>query len=337
MLRPPQRLTGRHAKHIMFKQNEATMEPIPIHLENPSLRISVLPGVGAKIFDLIDRSTGQNFLWRNPRILPQSYPIEANFDNYWCGGWDDGFPTCETCAHKGEVYPNLGELRSLHWQADAGADEVTLTAHGPISPVNACKSVRLRGASVEMDFSLTHRGHLPIDFIWGTHPAYSIEPGCRIHIPARVGIVGQANQPLLGEPGQHYDWPVLTTQGGELDMSAVPAPGDRSSGHYVTGLAGGWYALEYPARGSGLLMEFPLEVCPYLWLWLSYGGWRGHYVAVIEPWTSCPVTLSEAVAANTHRVLAPGETFRCSVRATPWHSPATLDGLLKERGLKGVF
>jgi Domain of unknown function (DUF5107) len=73
-----------------------------IWLENNFLKASVLPGVGAKILDLIDCRTGHNFIWHNPRILPQSYPIEANFDNYWCGGWDDAFPTCETCVHNGE-------------------------------------------------------------------------------------------------------------------------------------------------------------------------------------------------------------------------------------------
>jgi Domain of unknown function (DUF5107) len=59
-------------------------------LENDWLRASVLPGVGAKIYDLIWKATGRNLLWHNPRILPQSYPVDGNFDNYWCGGWDEG-------------------------------------------------------------------------------------------------------------------------------------------------------------------------------------------------------------------------------------------------------
>ena len=90
---------------------------------------------------------------------------------------------------------------------------------------------------------------------------------------------------------------------------------------------------QYPHRGIGLSFEFPLYLCPYLWLWLSYGGWRGDYLAVVEPWTSCPVTLSDAVAAGTHRVLKPGEQFACKTRVTPWSSPVTLSSLLHEKGL----
>jgi galactose mutarotase-like enzyme len=315
-----------------------TLDLETIRLRNDQLEVSILPEVGAKLLDLIHRPTGHNFLWQNSRIRPQRYPIEANFDNYWCGGWDDGFPTCEACTHNGELYPNLGELRSVSWSVDACITEseepwAKLTAFGPISPIKAEKTIRLRQNSVEMEFRVENISHLPIDFIWGTHPAYAIEPGCVLHIPARTGLVSQANRPSLGEPGQKYDWPLVTSAEGSLDMSRVLTPGEFAAGHYATDLVAGWYAIEYPHKKLGLLFEFPLEVCPYLWLWLSYGGWRGYYLAAIEPWTSCPVTLSEAVAAKTHLVLKPGAEFACTVRSTPWQPPATLDDMLRERGL----
>ncbi len=307
-------------------------------LRTSLLEVSVVPSVGAKLLDLIDCETGQNFLWRNPRIGLQEYSVDANFDNYWCGGWDDGFPTCEACVHNGESYPNLGELRSVQWDViakqEAGVQPgITLSACGPISPIRAQKTLRLCGPTLEMEFSIEHTGFLPLDFIWGTHPAFAIEPGCLIQIPGKMALVGQANRPLLGEPGQRYGWPYLKTAAGETNMSLIPAPGENAAGHYVTDLAAGWYAVEFPQRRTGVLVEFPLDKCPYLWLWLSYGGWRGYYLAAIEPWTSCPVTLSEAVAANTHRVLQPGERFASTIRATPWRHPNTLETLLKNRGL----
>jgi hypothetical protein len=191
----------------------------------------------------------------------------------------------------------------------------------------------LRETSLETEFTIEHQGFLPIDYLWGTHPAYAVEPGCIIHIPARSGIVGQANDPLFGEPGQRYSWPMLPTEGAAIDMSVMQPAGRYSTGHYATDLAAGWYAIEYPQRGIGLLFEFPLDLCPYLWLWLSYGGWRGYYLAVVEPWTSHPVTLSDAVAARTQRILAPGERISFKTRATPWSSPATLDSMLLRNGL----
>ncbi len=179
-----------------------------IELKNDWLKLSILPDVGAKIYDLISKPTGQNFLWHNPRIAPQPYPIEGNFDNYWCGGRDDGFPTCDECDHGGEHYPNLGELRSVRWTVEAAGVEgehavVRLSAFGPISPVRAEKTIIL------------------------------------------AGIVGQSSDPKLGKPGQRHAWPMLETPAGRTDMSRVQAfEAKIFCGHYATDLEAGWYAVE---------------------------------------------------------------------------------------------
>jgi galactose mutarotase-like enzyme len=300
-----------------------------IHIENGFLRATVLPGIGAKIFDLIHRPTGFNFLWHNPRIQPQPYAIEANFDNYWCGGWDDAFPTCEACTYRGEQYPNLGELRSISWTVESqSADSVTLSAFGPISPVRARKTVRLNGHALEMSYEVENLGPAAIDFLWGTHPAYAVSAQTKLHVPARRGIVGVSSHPSLGVVGQQYHWPML----GEEDISlARAADANLSCGHYATDLTGGWYAVEHTDRKQTLLFEFDRETCPNLWLWLSYGGWRGYHLAVVEPWTSRPVTLSEAVEAGTHRTLPPGGRFQTRVRATVGDMGVAADELIGNR------
>ena len=110
-----------------------------VEMENDWLRLTVLPDVGAKIYDLVWKNTRRNFLWHNPRISPQPYALEANFDNYWCGGWDEGFPTCDECDHQGEHYPNLGELRAVRWSVTSagmvgGHVVAALTAFGRCGP-----------------------------------------------------------------------------------------------------------------------------------------------------------------------------------------------------------
>lgn len=302
-------------------------------VRNSHWDLTVLPNIGAKTWDLIHVPTGFNFLWQNPRIQPRSYPIDANFDNYWCGGWDDGFPTCEPCRYRGEQYPALGELRSLDWTVDSYSargmePHVTLSAFGPITPVRASKSIRLVADSVLYEFSIENIGPLAFDFIWGTHPAFAICPGALLHIPAKLGIVGQATDPRLGSPGQEYRWPYLETASGIVDISRVLTPDAAvAGGHYATELSEGWFAVDNPTKGVGVLVQFPLEVCPYIWMWLTYGGWRGYYVAIVEPWTSCPVSLAEAVAKQTNRVLAPGATFSCKLQVTPWVHPDTLESM----------
>src|ERR1035437_5661663 len=125
----------------MTKFTDTTHDGLRVlQLENEWLSLSILPEVGAKILTLVDRKSVRNVLWENPRIRPQRFSIDANFDNYWCGGWDDAFPTADACVYQGEPFPNNGELRSLNWQVeDLSADDsraaARLSAYGPISAI----------------------------------------------------------------------------------------------------------------------------------------------------------------------------------------------------------
>jgi hypothetical protein len=295
-----------------------------VQFENEWLAISILPEVGAKLYDLIWKPSGRNFLWHNPRVAPQRFAIEANFDNYWCGGWDEGFPTCDACEYKGESFPNLGELRSLRWDVLSagreGNDQVArLSAFAPITPARAEKTVTLSGSSpvVKVKYEITNLGPAGFDFIWGTHPALAPTPNTVLKIPGRTGIVGLASVPSLGTPGQRYSWPMIETAAGSTDVSRTRGiDANVFCGHYVTNLEAGWYAVEDGDTGDGFLLSFPLETCPYLWLWLVYGGWRGYHHVIVEPWTSYPVHLAEAVRAGTSRTLESGRKFEAEVRAT---------------------
>ncbi len=317
------------------------IQDVPVVLlESDWLRASILPTVGAKIYDLVWKPAGKDILWHNPRILPQTYPVDGNFDNYWCGGWDDAFPTCDPCEYRGESYRGLGELRSVRWQVeDSGCDNekvfVKLFAFGPINPVRAEKTVTLLAGSpiLRMRYEVMNIGPMPVEFIWGTHPALIAHEKQILRIPAKTGIVGQATDPRLGTPGQRYPWPRLETPAGVTDMAHVQGIDAKiACGHYATDLEAGWYAVEDTRTGEGFLLKFPLEQCPYLWMWLVYGGWRGYHHIIVEPWTSYPNKLAEAVQQNTHRTLPPGGRFTAEVAATLYQRDEGYQGALQRLG-----
>ena len=181
-----------------------------------------------------------------------------------------------------------------------------------------------------MGYEIKNLGPLPLEFIWGTHPALEAHEYLILRVPAKTGIVGQATDPQWGTSGQRYAWPRLETPAGITDMSLVRGIDARSAcGHYATDLEGGWYAVEDVRNGEGFLLKFPQQLCPYLWMWLVYGGWRGYHHIIVEPWTSYPNKLAEAVQHKTHRVLAPGERFVAEVAATVYRSEEGYEGALR--------
>ena len=62
--------------------------------------------------------------------------------------------------------------------------------------------------------------------------------------------------------------------------------------------------------------KYDLADMPFLWLFLTYGGWRGCYTAVLEPCTNMPKELAHAVRIGQSARLAPGGVFQTRVAVT---------------------
>jgi hypothetical protein len=76
----------------------------------------------------------------------------------------------------------------------------------------------------------------------------------------------------------------------------------------------GWCALTDTVSGLACGLRFDSQVFPTCWLFASYGGWRNHHVAVLEPCTGYPLNFDAMRAAGRHRTLAAGEVLSTDVR-----------------------
>jgi hypothetical protein len=82
--------------HIVNNSHIENGVPV-LSLNTDLLRLTLFPKAGAKLLDLVHLPTGENLVWRNPRVpLRATYPGVA-FDDVWCGGWDELFPTDPPC------------------------------------------------------------------------------------------------------------------------------------------------------------------------------------------------------------------------------------------------
>ena len=120
-----------------------------IVLENDALRVTVLPGLGAHVSELVDKAVGRDLLWHNPRTAPRPAPYGAYFDDWWSGGWDEIFPSGDTGLLHGERLPYMGEMWCVPWTAeivDGPAEaSVTTVGFGTIAPARVERTLTLRG------------------------------------------------------------------------------------------------------------------------------------------------------------------------------------------------
>jgi hypothetical protein len=292
-------------------------------LENAALRVTMLPELGGHVLELIDKVADRNLLWVNPRTSPRRAPYGAHFDDWWSGGWDEIFPTGDRAELHGEQLPYMGELWSVPWTASAGAagNRAWITGAGlaTMAPARLERTLELRADEpvLRAHYRLTNLDVRPLPFLWGIHPSFAVTPAHRIDAPAREMCVAVSSGSAMGTVGTRYDWPAQPdpiAAGGLRDVRRVlPADAAIFGGHWATDLVAGWLALTDTATHRGVAIAFPLDVFPHAWLWQVYGGWRGHHLLCLEPWTGYPMQLEEAQAAGRARVLQPGESLDADV------------------------
>jgi galactose mutarotase-like enzyme len=320
---------------------ETTWEGFPaLLLENGLVSATVVPSMGGHVTSLVDVRGGRELLWRNPRLTPRLAPYGAWFDDWWTGGWDEIFPGGDQSVLFGEKLPYMGELWCVPWTAEAAeatdGSEATVTASGlgNIAAARFTRRLALREDQPVLwaSYRIENLDVRPLPYVWGVHPAFAVGPDHRIDLPANGGMgVGVTSDPLMGETGQQYAWPDLplaSAEDGARDMGRVLGrEAAVFGGHWATDLSEGWLALTDTAARRGVAIVFDPEVFPHAWLWQVYGGWRGHELLALEPWTGHPQDLDGAIAAGRARTLAPGE------RLETWVAFALHEGLDRVTGV----
>ena len=295
-------------------------------LENAALRVTVMPDLGGHVHEIVDRAADRDVLWHNPRTAPRPAPYGAFFDDWWSGGWDEIFPSGDRGTLHDEPLPYMGEMWCVPWEArhayGGGEASITAVGYATVAPARMTRTIRVLGDApvLRIGYRIDNLDVRPLPYTWGIHPAFAVTPAHRIDLPARQMLVGVSSDPSMGEQGWTYTWPILpdpTVEDGARDMRLVrPRESAVFAGHWATDLASGWLALTDTAARRGVAMTFDVSIFRHAWLWQVYGGWRGHHHVALEPWTSHPQQVEEAVVLGQARVLAPGESIETAVAFT---------------------
>jgi hypothetical protein len=310
-----------------------------VRLENARLAVDVLPELGGKILRLIDKRGDRDLLWHSPRVEPHRAELHANFDDHWPGGWDEAFPGGAPSPNRyGDQLPYMGELwttTASHRIArnDPAGVELELTLTTPITPARWTRRLTLAGDDpvLRIAYRLENVGTMPFDYNWGLHPVAAISPAHRFDVPATKAEVDENGGGTLGVKGDRYDWP----QFNDLDVRrALGADAGCFALHYLTELREGWVATTDTAARRGFGLVFDHALFPVVWLWMVYGGWRGYYHAIAEPWTGYPSPLAEAVEAGRARLLDAGGVLETEVATVVYEGVDSVSRLSADGGVE---
>lgn len=306
-------------------------------LANDRLRVVVLPEVGGRIWEVLDLVSGHQLLWHNPRLRPGPLPFGAGYDDNFLGGWDELFPNDLPEELAGEAFPDHGEAWSERWDWEVlpGPDAaVRLSLITRVSASRLQRTIRLAPgeARVSVEVEATNGLDVPLPMLHKQHLAVHLPGGSRIDLPSSRIEVGDFGRSRAGAAGDEFDWPWLPTPDGPVDFASAPADdGAVSEFLFATRLDAGWCACTRP-DGLGVTLSFDPAVYPSCWTFASWGGWRRHRVAVLEPCTGVGPSVLAGVADGRHRVLAPGETVATRLDLLVHRGLAEVTGVIERDG-----
>lgn len=294
-----------------------------IVLENAYVRALIIPELGGRVWELEDRVCGRQWIWHREDVPLKASPMGVAYDDVWAGGWEELFPNDAPCFFEGRYLPDHGEWWTTRWTVAGSSSGATayvrLSAKSSVLKASYVKELSLACDAETLSARYIIRSHedRSFHFLFKQHLAININPDCRLLIP---GGQIQTVDPLFGtilKGNDMFTWPTLKQSGRIVDLSVIPPPTSKDKEFvYIKNLPESWCGVEDVKMGASIRMDFNADQLPYVWLFLTYGGWRNLYTAVLEPCSNLPKDLSEAVRLGQSAKLEPGQEFDATVSVT---------------------
>lgn len=256
----------------------------PVLLDNGRLRVSVLPGRGAKIDSILDLSNGAEWLDRpeSPAAgaAPSGFGTEAGaFAEGDAFGFDEMFPTINASG----AGPDHGALWRRGWTVlEQGADLLDLELRGEDGGWFFRRRLRLRGGSLEFHYSAGNLLDRPLPALWTPHPLFPFYPETEIAVPADLRRVRQAMDG--GALGRHGEVRALDETLPPLLRPALLPDGSAFKFYNADPLGEPLYTIS-DRRGT-LTMDCTGGALPWIGFWINNGGWGGQRNIALEPATA---------------------------------------------------
>lgn len=286
-----------------------------ITLENDRLKIEISNDRAMKIMSFKDKANNKEWVWKpeHSESLPQGeLDLEASFDSSWEGGWEEVFPNDAPCSLHNYNLVDHGEVWRKPWNIlEQQENLVRGDFHCVTMPMTLEKTISLDPSQARLNLIYKIRNtsshHLP--YLFKFHPALNIEEGDRFIFPeSKMKPVALPFSRLLGT-SDSMNFPTGKSPTGGVARIDEVMPNDGYSREFVkiSDFKSGECSLFNKRTNTELRFDFDINDFPYVWLFLSYGSFMDHYVAMMEPTNAHHYDLCHAQENDRAFKIKPGE------------------------------
>jgi hypothetical protein len=293
-----------HLDHVSKSPTEV------VRLRSPQLDVEVAPELGGRIVQIRHRGSGHEFLWNNAGLPLAPQPPGSPYDPNFYGGIDELIPNDIPEVIDGIACPDHGELWTtpLRWNWDESS--LSLQGQLPLFGLNYERRMTLRPdrPMIDLRYRIVNESNGPRHFMWKLHAAIAVAEGDEIECPARHAQVVDLQYSRFTTLTP-FEWPEIEGERANF----VPARDGTVDFFYLYGLLAGRIAWKRPIQKLKFEYQFDTATFPFAWLFATYGGFDGHYTAILEPCTTMPISVNDAISIGRCSRLEPGESLLTDV------------------------
>ncbi len=317
-----------------------------VWLENDLIKVGVLMGRGADIFEFRYKPADLNLLLRLPgeiknpqRTFAQRRDTPNQMEDYYYGGWQETLPNSTSFNYRGSLFGQHGEVWAIPWEYSIiknDPEEVSLKCwtrpmRTPLR-VEKILSIKNNSPHLEITSSVMNESKTHFDLIWGQHIAFGLpflKEGGYVDINAKkMETESEMPEHRRFKGGITTEWPdAVSISGEEDDARFIPPENEQpySDLAYLSGFGEtGRYTIMNKEKTIGFGLEWDASLYEYVWFWQERYAttdspwWGNTYAIALEPWTSKSSSdPEEAIQKGEWVRLDPGETKTTSLKAFP--------------------
>lgn len=281
-------------------------------LSSTTLEVILLPKVGGKVQQIVDKRTGDTLLV-SPQKPYRQIPLGSEWTNYDTSGMDDCFPNIEPGQYpfpswQGKQLFQMGEWVYGGWEVErVDGDAVTLDRKGTSFEYRAKKRYRLIDENtLEIQYAVENLSDLPFRYLWSAHPLFDVKVEFEIRLPK-----GDVTFTIFPGERENYRWPIYAS----ADLSTQWIPRGDTLKTFLSGLSEGRCNLAF--SDHNISITFDLRITPILGIWFNNFGFpereNSFRCIAIEPCTS-PSDLLGNLDESAYALLKPHDTNRWWIR-----------------------
>lgn len=292
-----------------------------LYLENDTLKLAVLPGLGAKIASLVYKP--QNFeVFFQPANGRYNLPAYGDeFAAYDTSGSDEMFPTIDVCndiTNPATQWPDHGEIWALPWQCMFDSNGLYSRVQGVQHNYIFERHITLNGNEANLAYRITNKDNRMLYGLWAFHGLVAVDEQTEILLPGVEKVINVHQSALLGPVDTLHPYPINAAG---IDLSKIAPPSaNKSEKYYVNGpVQQGNCSLLLNKKQLQYQLLFNPKKLPYIGVWINEGGFKNEYNVALEPCNGFYDTAEMAAKNGTLTPLKPGQstTFNLNIVLNP--------------------